>query len=480
MNLSRRQFLECAVGALAASYCLPGVAAETPLSRPNIVFVCTDDQATWTLGSSGNGDAHTPHLDRFFAESLRLDNAFVVTPVCSPSRASTVSGRYGTEVGITDWIKPETEPNLGLAKHFTIWPEVLQANGYQTALIGKWHLGTQDEFHPTKRGFDRFVGFREGGAKPIDPVLEIDGVNTPVKGITDNVLCDYAIEQLKKFDRTKPFLLDVQFRWPHTPWQPLPDEDWAPYKDLDPKVPNPDFPDLDVENVKARMKEYLAACTGVDNNMNRLLAALDESGLAENTIVVFTSDHGYNVGHHGIWHKGNGRKITMDVRGLSPEDPRINRPNMFDTSLRVPVAIRWPKVLTAGARVSQNITNLDWFPTLVAMAGLTMPDGLKQHGRNALPLLKGESIPWEQDFYAQYSQHHSAEADMRMYRTPEWKLMRDFRNAGKDELYHLAVDPDEMTNLIDEPAAQAMRETLNEKLLAYMKSIDDPLLKNVA
>ena len=143
--------------------------------RPNILFIQTDDQAAWALGRSGNRDAHTPHLDRFFGEGAYLRNAFVSTPVCSPSRASLITSRYGTEVGITDWIDAPVEPDVGLSPALATWPKLLADAGYFTGLIGKWHLGVQDRFHPSKFGFKYFMGFRAGGEATKNPKLEVDG-----------------------------------------------------------------------------------------------------------------------------------------------------------------------------------------------------------------------------------------------------------------------------------------------------------------
>ena len=141
--------------------------------RPNVLFVLTDDQAPWALGASGNPQAKTPQMDRLFGEGAYLVNCFTTTPVCSPSRASLMTSRYGSELNITDWINPRVEKELGLDPATVTWPEVIQAGGYTTGLVGKWHLGLPDRFHPTKTGFDRFMGFRGGGYRLTDPDLEI-------------------------------------------------------------------------------------------------------------------------------------------------------------------------------------------------------------------------------------------------------------------------------------------------------------------
>ncbi|MCA9414237.1 MAG: sulfatase-like hydrolase/transferase, partial [Candidatus Omnitrophica bacterium] len=339
--------------------------------RPNIIFVMTDDQAPWDLGCSGNPEAHTPNMDRFFSQGVMLKNCFAVTPVCSPSRAALMTSRYGTELGVTDWINPREEPDLGLDPKYVTWPEVLHDAGYQTAMIGKWHLGTAPEFHPYKNGFDVFRGFLEGGNKVENAVFEVDGATVEARGLTVDFLTDQAIRFLNEDHGDKPFLMCMHYRSPHAPWLPVWESDWEPYADLDPTIPNPDYPDLDVELVKKKMREYLASTTGVDTNFGRILRQLDNLGLSDNTIVVFTSDHGYNMGHNGIWHKGNGHWITKAMRNASKEERQ--RPNMYDNSIRVPAAIRWPGKLEAGKHLTETITHIDWYPTLLALAGVDLP-----------------------------------------------------------------------------------------------------------
>src|SRR5689334_2864994 len=144
-------------------------------NRPNVVFIYCDDLAPWAVGASGDTQTRTPNLDRLFKEGAYLKNAMTVTPVCSPSRAGMMASRYGTELGIFDWINNSVEPNLGLDPTTVIWPEVLAKAGYTNGLFGKWHLGELDKFHPTKNGYHHFVGFLGGGTSPLDPTLEVNG-----------------------------------------------------------------------------------------------------------------------------------------------------------------------------------------------------------------------------------------------------------------------------------------------------------------
>jgi uncharacterized sulfatase len=466
----------CALPALLAQ---SGFAAE----RPNILFVFTDDQAPWALGLAGHPHAKTPNMDRLFGQGAYLVNAFTVTPVCSPSRASLVSSRYGSELGITDWINPNSEPDLGLDPNTITWPKLLAQAGYRTGLIGKWHLGTLDKFHPSVFGYQYFMGFRSGGNKPKDPVLEVNGKEQKLEGLLPDILVDDAIRFIRDGEGDGgPFLLSLHFRAPHAPWLPVADEDWNPFDSLDPTIPNPDYPKLDVPRVKKVTREYLASVASVDRNLGRLLQELDDRKLADNTIVIFSSDHGYNMGHNGIWHKGNGHWILTDPPPGTENVPRGQRPNMYDNSIRVPAAIRWPGVIKPGSIITETFSNLDWFPTLLAMAGVELPKGTLIRGRNFVPVLKGETAGWNNDFYAEYSTHHQSRTHMRMYRTPEWKLIRDFLNPGRDELYNLKDDPAEVHNLIDstDPNVQSIRKQLNERILAKMRDASDAVLKSSA
>ncbi len=448
--------------------------------RPNILFIYTDDQAPWAVGVSGHPHADTPNLDRLFREGAYLVNAFTTTPVCSPSRASLMASRYGSELGITDWLHPEREPEHGLDPAVLTWPKILEQSGYATGLIGKWHLGLLDRFHPTQFGFGYFMGFRGGGNTPADPILEIDGRERKFKGFTPDILTNHAIAFLERHSG-KPFLLALHFRAPHARWLPVAEEDWAPFASLDPSIPNPGYPKLDVLRVKRMTREYLASVRSVDRNVGRLLRALDERKLRENTVVIFTSDHGYNMGHNGIWHKGNGHWVLTENPPATANVPTGQRPNMYDNSIRVPAAVRWPGVIEPGAILTETVSNLDWYPTLLAIAGVDRPKGELVRGRSFLPLLKGQKLDWDNDFYAEYSTQHQSRTHMRMYRTPEWKLTRDFLNPARDELYHLESDPAETKSLIasGRPEVQRAIAELHAKILAKMREIGDPVLETL-
>ena len=455
---------------------LLSAAAAGASPRPNIVFLYADDQAAWTIGALGNNQARTPNIDRLYREGAALRNAFTTTPVCSPSRAGLMTSRYGSELGITDYLNPSAEPDNGLDPAIPTWPKILQAAGYRTLFIGKWHLGVLDKYLPTRNGYDRFYGFRSGAGISKDPEVESDGAVKVVRGYTPDILTDEAVRFIRGQDGGRPFLVNVHYWAPHantanrTPdgdrtWLPLSDADWKPFRGLDPILPQADYPRLDVARAKRMMREYLASTASVDRNVGRILDALDQTGMAEDTIVVFTSDHGYNLSHHGLWHKGNGRWLLLDNRG-----PRAN---MYDHSLRVPAVVRWPRRLDAGLRIDEIVLNIDWFPTLLAMAGAALPEGIAIRGKSFLPLLERQDVRLRTAFYAEYKQKHAEQADQRMWRTRNWKLVRDSRE-GMDELYDLRSDPQERRNLIDDvrPRVRKAAARLDRALRRRMDEIE--------
>jgi len=326
------------------------------------------------------------------------------------------------------------------------------------------------------------MGITGGGTSPIDPPLEIDGKVKKFEGLTTDILTDHAIEFLEKHEEG-PFLLNVHYRAPHSAWLPVAKADWTPYKDLDPKIPNPHFPDLDIDRVKRMMREYLASVSGIDRNVGRLLHTLDMLKIADDTIVIFTSDHGYNMGHNGIYHKGNGIWVTNSLPPKHPNIERRYRPNLYDQSLKVPAIIRWPGIIEPGLVVTETVTNLDWFPTLLDMANVVIPEQKIVRGKSIVPLLKGDNVKeWSNDFFAEYDMINYAQSYMRSYRTTNWKLVKDFKNPERDELYNIAKDPEENINLIHD-SRQTINNKIDElelKIEETMNQINDSLLDSLS
>ncbi|MGH7169166.1 MAG: sulfatase family protein [Gemmataceae bacterium] len=434
----------------------------------NIVSIVTDDQGAWALGCYGNKECRTPNMDRLAREGARFLNAFTPTPVCSPSRASMLCGLYGSQVGITDWIAPkESDAGMGLPPNVPTWPKILHQHCYRTAVIGKWHLGTQPRFHPTKNGFDHFFGFLAGGNQPMDPVLEKDGKTRTFKGPLPDLLTDDALQFLSA-NKAQPFALLLHFRAPHLPYGPVPAVDSKLFKELDPAIPA--APGIVPKQVKNWTRNYYASIHSVDRNLGRLLAKLDELGLSKKTIVLFTSDHGYNIGQHTIHTKGNGYWIAGGVAG-----PK--RPNMWDTSIRVPLLIRWPGVVKPGAEFGHMVTFLDLAPSILGMLDVASPREAKWQGMDFTPVMRGRKNEWRNTVFGQYDLHNGGLAYMRMIRTSQWKLIRHHHANGLDELYNLEDDPGETRNLYGRAKHAAVRDQLQQRLSAWQKSIDDPLLR---
>jgi uncharacterized sulfatase len=435
----------------------------------NIIVVTTDDQARWSLGCYGNKESKTPNMDRLAQDGARFINAFVATPVCSPSRVSFLTGRYGTQTNITDWITPkEAEGGLGIPNSAITWMSVLQRAGYRTGLIGKWHLGSLPQFHPTKNGFHHFMGFLGGGNTPLNPTLEVNGKEEKLKGPLADLITDDALDFVRK-NKDGPFALMLNFREPHAPYAPTADVDAAPFKNLDPTIPK--FDGLDIKKTKQLTRQYYASVHSVDRNLGRLLALLDELALSDNTIVIFTSDHGYMIGHHGLHHKGN---ATYLLTGREKD----RRPNMFDHSLQVPLLVRWPGVVKGGTQVNELVSNIDAFATVLGMLKVPPPDKYRQEGSDYSPILRGEKVKWRDAVFAQYDPHNGLTANMRSIRTKDWHLVRQYKkNSQPNELFDLKNDPEELRNLYDDAKRRDVREQLQTRLDEWMRSVDDSILK---
>lgn len=458
------------------------VGSQTSLNdveAPNILFIYTDDQAPWALGRSGNKQALTPNLDKLASQGMYLPNAYATTPVCTPSRAGLLTSQYGYELGLDDWINTTAksltgnQPDLGLEQKFETWPEVLQRAGYTTGLIGKWHLGYQPQHHPTQHGYQEFVGFVGGGTTPENPLLDINGEVKRQTGLTTDILTDHAVNFIQKH-KSKRFALSLHYRAPHYQFLPVAPEDEAPYLDMDMKLPHPNYPDLDTQRAKQLMREYLSSVRGIDRNLGRIMAALEQLNLVNNTMVVFSSDHGYNIGFNGIWHKGNGFWLLNNKTQSTKNVPSGQRPNLYDPSLKVPTIVRWPNVIKANSENVSTMPNLDWFPTLVRIARTkASPDNIIR-GKDFVPALLDENTILSTNYYAAYTTQHQSVTGMRMYSNGQYKLLRDFKNEGRDEFYDLSQDPEETTNLLVQEQVQ-----LTEKQQSIIAQFDKAILNKM-
>jgi uncharacterized sulfatase len=321
--------------------------------------------------------------------------------------------------------------------------------------------------------------------KSKDPDVLIEGKQKRFEGeYTPDVLTNLAMDYIRKY-KDEPFALSLHYWAPHAntefpegfnppyndrSWLPLKEEDLEHWKDTKLILPDPDFPNLDTARVKRMMREYYASVHSVDRNVGRLLNLLDQLDLDRNTIVIFTSDHGYMMGQHGLWHKGNGRWLTRDQS--DPAGQYIgDRSNLFDLSLRVPCIVRWTDHIQPSGTIDKAISFIDWFPTIIDLTGVE-PDGeFELRGNSFAPLLLGEDIDWNDDLYFEYK-------SLRAYRTPDWKFVRHFEDTTLDELYHLTEDPDEIKNLIKSKDPNVVRKyrELKKLLNIKMENLQDPIL----
>ncbi|MEM1135444.1 MAG: sulfatase [Bacteroidota bacterium] len=483
-------------------------AKQIPTPKTNIIFIFSDDHATHAIGAYGskanNPKLHefvkTPNLDRLAKEGMLFKNCFVTNSICAPSRAVILTGKFSHQNGVVDNVTTFDGNQL-------TFPKVLQKAGYQTALVGKWHLKSDPQ------GFDFWKVLTRGLGQGTyyNPILTTADGQEEKTGYTSNIITEEAIKWLSTDrDSTQPFMLMYQHKAPHRRWLPGPDT-YAMYKDID--LPEPDnlFDDFDsrasallesemtiadylftrdlkftepegltseqsamfhetydAENkafIDAKlqgkdsvrwkyqryMKDYLRTVTAMDNSIGRLLNYLDESGLSENTIVVYSSDQGFYLGDHGMY------------------DKRW----MYEESLRMPLIARWPSVVEAGSVNTDLVQNLDFAKTFMDIADAEIPEEFS--GESIVPLLKGETPDnWKKEVYYHY------------FAYPDWHMVRQHRGIRTDryklihyhtidewELFDLEIDPNEMNSLYGNPEYDAIQKELKIKLDSLRKAVGD-------
>ncbi|MCX7817910.1 MAG: arylsulfatase [Kiritimatiellae bacterium] len=369
------------VGPATAMIASAALAAAAP--RPNVLVILTDDQGWGDLAINGHRQLSTPHLDSLARDGVTLDR-FFVQPVCSPTRAEFLTGRWHLRGGVTGVSTGQERLN---ADERTI-AEAFRAAGYATACFGKWHNGGQWPYHPNARGFDEFYGFTEGHwGVYIDPPLEHNGRPVRGRGFIVDDLTDRAIEFCESH-RDRPWLVYLAINTPHSPFI-VPRANWERWRNrpIELRGPDGDHEPLDVT------RAVLAMVENVDENVGRLLAALDRSGQRERTIVVFFSDNGPNSSR---WNGGmKGRKGSTDEGGV-----------------RSPCFIRWSGTLPAGRVVTQICAAVDLLPTLTALAGIPHVGERPLDGRDLSPLLRGEPVEWgERVLFAHWGGRVSVRTD---------------------------------------------------------------------
>jgi len=409
--------------------------------RPNVLFILTDDQGVWAAGCYGNPEIRTPNLDRLAAAGTRFERFFVATPVCSPSRATLLTGRIPSQHGVHDWIRAG---NVGpdAARYLegeVCYTDVMAAHGYTCALSGKWHLGASQL---PQHGFSHWYVHQSGGGRYNDAPMIRDGVLIDQPGYVTDAITDDALAMMDAYARSnQPFYLSVHYTAPHSPWTGHPQHivdsyDDTPFTSCPQEPRHPWAVSLTDQCLGNRemLKGYFAAVTAMDANVGRLLDRLQELGLRENTLVIVVSDNGFSCGHHGFWGKGNGT------------EPR----NMYENSIRVPFIASHPGRIPEGAVQSAMVSAYDVMPTLLDYLDLPLPQGRDLVGQSFAPLLCGEAAAGRYSvvIYDEYG-------NTRMVRTEEWKYVQRYPD-GPDELWDLVNDPDERHDLIDD-AGQAGR-----------------------
>lgn len=451
-------------------------------SRPNILFVLTDDQGAWALHCAGNEEIYTPNLDRLAAQGMRFENFFCASPVCSPARATLLTGTIPSAHGVLDWLRggnldreripaemasdayadfsDEHKPIQYLAGKIA-YTDILAQNGYTCALAGKWHLG--DSMVP-QHGFRYWYTIGRGGCCYYHPDIVEDGHLHFEHGryVTD-LITDKALEFLDTLTKDNaPFYLSVHYTAPHAPWEAEhhPKEFIDLYEDC-PFRSTPDVPDhpgLTCEPMygtprrKEKLRGYYAAVTAMDQGVGKLLDALEERNLADNTLVIFAADNGMNMGHHGIWGKGNGTRPM----------------NMYDTSVKVPFLVRWPGTVPAGQVCQRMVSAYDFFPTLLDLLGLDNQQIQHLPGTSFADALRGQEEGGREEVvvFDEYG-------PVRMIRSRQYKYIHRYPY-GPDEFYDLQADPAEECNRIDDPEFADKILAMRRRMERWFNQYADP------
>ena len=465
-----------------------------PYKQPNILFIMSDDHAAHAMSCYGSRINRTPNLDRIAEGGIRFNNCFCTNSICTPSRAAILTGTYNHVNGVTTLAAP-------MDNRLTTFPKLLQADGYQTAVFGKWHLGLGPRHCPS--GFDDWAVLPGQGLYHNPEMIfkgPDGGTRRTINGYVTDVITDLSLEWLHAIRRDRPFCLLYHHKAPHREWEP--DEKHASLY-LNEDIPEPDtlYDDYANRAAAARaakmrvgvhmnerdlkcsinrslsenemrkwayqryIKDYLRVVASIDDNVGRVLDWLDETRLAENTLVVYTSDQGFFLGDHG-WY-----------------DKRF----MYEESLRMPFILRYPAEVSAGQVNEDMILNVDFAPLFLDLAGLPVPDDCQ--GRSFRPTLSGKTpTDWRTSFYYRYwmhkDQHHNVYAHYGI-RTDRYKLIYyygdalgqagaiDERHDAEWELFDLASEPHEMHNRAHDSAYRDVFNRLKAEMHVLQTDLGD-------
>lgn len=412
-GLNRRQWLGAAAGAA-----LPAVRGRAATRRPNVILVLTDDQGYGDLSLHGNPYLKTPHLDALAGQGVEFTR-FYVSPVCAPTRASLLTGRYHLRTGVHGVTHGRETMRAG---EVTV-AEALGRAGYRTALFGKWHLGEHYPNVPHAQGFAEFVGFRTGHwMNYFDSPVERNGKPSNLKGYITDALTEESLQFIER-NRQRPFFLYLAYNVPHSPFQ-------VPKRYFDA------FKKLGLDGPNAAVYGMLA---NLDENIGRLTRRLEELKLAEDTILIFLTD--------------NGPATDRYVSGL-----RGRKASVFEGGVRVPLIVRWPGRLPAGRKVDRIAAHIDLYPTLLEMCGVQAPEGPPVDGVSIAPLMRGDSPAWPDRMLFTHQTRPAALGDP----YPGAVRTQRFNLVNGTELYDIQADPGEKIDV----AAQHP-ETVKQLRAAY-------------
>ena len=402
--------------------------------RPNIIYILADDMGYGDFSAFNPEGPSTPALDRLIREGVTLTNCYSASPVCAPARAAILTGRYPQRCGVIDTLEARGLDRLKLSE--TTLADVLGENGYQTALIGKWHLGAIDpEYHPNNRGFDEFYGFRGGWNDYYNYHWEHNGVPQKCEGkyITD-LFSDIAADYIREHAGT-PFFLHLTYNAPHFPLQ-APEDVVAKYAALG--------------RYTSAVCRIYAMIEVMDRGISRVLQALDDAGIAENTVLIFASDNGPDMGGKG---DDSQKRFNCDFRA--------EKMYAYEGGIRVPAVVRYPGHYAAGTRSDAVMHGTDWFPTLLSLCGIDVPASLKIDGVDMSRVLSGEAEPPVRELYWQWCRYNTEirtnsavrVGDMKLVHAPIWEYL-DLPAWEVEMDVDIKYHPEHFPTITDRPAPE--------------------------